>query len=106
MCATIAAKSASSLANIFLVQINIKELADLAAIVAHMARQLGKARGQLRKSFRNCAGTTVHIRRAVSKAAKRRRDFNGHWHVAHLLCSLSSLSAIRALLGVRRSCLS
>jgi len=75
---------------IFLVQINIKETGGSGRCRrAHAATVLESARGQFRKSFSNCVGTTVHLRRAIGKAAKRRGDFK--WSLA---CCSSPLKII------------
>ena len=77
-----AAGFAAEKADVFFVEINVEELADLAALVAHVSREVREARGQFRKSFGNGVGTTVHLRRAVGEAAERRGYFDGHWHLS------------------------
>jgi hypothetical protein len=67
-------------ADVFLVEIHVKELADLALIVADVAGESGEAGSELVESFRNRGGATVHFRRAVREAAEGGGDFNGYGH--------------------------
>jgi len=68
-------------ADVFLVEIDIEELADLALVVANMAAESREAGSKLVEGFRDGGGTTVDLRRALGEAAERRRDFdrNGHF---------------------------
>jgi len=68
-------------ADVFLVEIDIEELADLALVVADVAAESREAGSKLAEGFRDGGGTTVHPRRAFGEAAKGGRDFdrNGHF---------------------------
>src|ERR1700747_1706379 len=67
-------------ADVFLIQINIEELADLPAVVADVAREAGKPLGQRVQRFRNGRGSAVHSWGAVREAAKRGGNFNRNRH--------------------------
>src|SRR5262249_26792909 len=67
-------------ADIFLVEIDIEKLADLALLIADMARQTGKTRGEIVQGFGDRGGATVHFGRAVGEATKRWWNFDGHSH--------------------------
>jgi len=75
-----AAGFAAEEADVFFVEIDVEELANLALIVAHMSREIGEARGEFVQSLRDGGGTTVYFWRAASKAAERCRDFDDHRH--------------------------
>src|SRR5260370_1829437 len=68
-------------ADVFLVEINIEELADLALVVADVPAESREAGSKLVEGFRDGGGATVHPRRALGEAAKGGRDFdrNGHF---------------------------
>jgi len=68
-------------ADVFLVEIDIEELADLALVVADVPAESREAGSKLVEGFRNGGGTTVHPRRALGEAAKGGRNFdrNGHF---------------------------
>jgi len=67
-------------ADVFLVEIDIEELADLALVVADVAAESREAGSKLAEGFRDGGGTTVHPRRALGEAAERRRDFDRNEH--------------------------
>src|SRR6266481_8263579 len=67
-------------ADVFFVEIDIEELADLALIVADVAREIGEARSELVESFGDRGGGTVHFGRAVREAAEGGGDFDGDGH--------------------------
>ena len=54
-----AARFAAEEANIFFVEIDIEELANLTLIVAHMAREIGEPCGEFVQSLGDGGGTTV-----------------------------------------------
>src|SRR6266403_1733102 len=68
-------------ADVFFVEINVEELADLALIVADVAPEIGEARGEFVEGFGDGGCATVYFRRAVGEAAEGGGDFDGHWHV-------------------------
>src|ERR1700741_2807561 len=67
-------------ADIFFVEVNIEELADLALIVADVAREIGEARSKLVESFGDSRGATVHSGRAICEAAEGGGNFDGDGH--------------------------
>jgi hypothetical protein len=67
-------------ADVFLVEINIEELADLASFVANVAGEVGEASGERVKSFGDSCGATVDFRCAVREAAEGGGDFDGDGH--------------------------
>src|SRR2546425_12664276 len=75
-------------ADVFLVEIDIEELADLALVVANLAAESREAGSKLVKGFRDGGGTTVDLRRALGEAAERGRDFdrNGHFEFSFIPC--------------------
>jgi len=75
-----AAGFASEEANVFFVEIDVEELANLALIVPHMSREIGEPRGKFVQSLGDGGGATVYFWRAVGEAAKRCRDFDDYRH--------------------------
>jgi hypothetical protein len=67
-------------ADIFFIEVNIEELADLALIVADVAREGGEARSEFVESFCDGGGATVHFGRAVREAAEGGGNFDGDGH--------------------------
>src|SRR6267154_3298476 len=83
-------------ADVLFVEIDVEELADLAAFVADVAGQIGEARGEIRERFGDGGGTTINLGRAVGKATEGRGDFNSYWHfILRLPFSSCSLFAPR-----------
>src|SRR5215472_14122907 len=81
-------------ADVFLIQINIEELADLPAVVADVTREPWKPLGQRVQRFRNGRGTTVHFRGALGEAPKSGGNFNCNWHESKLLDSINFQSSV------------
>jgi hypothetical protein len=73
-------------ANVFFVEIDVEELADLAAVIADVAREIREARSELRENFGDGGGATIDFWRAVSEAAERGGDFYCDWHVQLSSC--------------------
>src|SRR5260370_19213864 len=67
-------------ADVFFVEIYVEELANLALIVADVARKIGEARSELVESFGDGSGATVHLGRAIRKAAEGGGNFDGNGH--------------------------
>src|SRR5216684_8376257 len=67
-------------ADVFFVEVNIEELADLALIVADVARESGEAGSKLVESFGNRGSTTVHSGRAFGEAAEGGGNFDSDGH--------------------------
>src|SRR6266478_2934476 len=67
-------------ANVFFVEIDVEELANLALIVAHVAREIGEPRGEFVQSLGDGGGATVYFWRAASKATERCRNFDDYRH--------------------------
>src|SRR6266852_288420 len=72
-------------ADVFFVEIDVEELADLALVVADVAAEIGEAGGELIEGFGDGGGATVHLRGAVGEAAEGGGDFDGHGHWSLLL---------------------
>src|SRR5438034_10933958 len=68
-------------ADVFFVEVDVEELADLALVVADVAPEIGEARGEFVEGFGDGGCATVYFRRAVGEAAEGGGDFDGHWHV-------------------------
>src|SRR5213080_3659573 len=71
--------------DVFLVEIDVEELADLAALVSHVARQFRESLGQRVKSFGDGLGAAVNFWRAARKTAKSRGNFYSNWHWLQIL---------------------
>src|SRR6266852_3185843 len=67
-------------ADVFFVEVDVEELADLALIVADVAREIGEARGKLVEGIGDGGRATVDFRRAVGEAAEGRGNFDGYGH--------------------------
>src|SRR6266478_2841793 len=65
-------------ADVFFVEIDIEELADLALIVADVAAEIGEAGGKLVEGIGDGGRATVDFRRAVGEAAEGRGNFDGY----------------------------
>src|SRR5712664_2013072 len=76
-------------ANVFFVEIDVEELANLTLIVAHVARKIGEPRGEFIQSLGDGGGATVYFWRAASKATERCRDFNDYGHFQFSLDEIS-----------------
>jgi hypothetical protein len=72
--------------DVFVIEIYVEELANLALVVADVAAEIGKFSGQLIQGFGNGDGATIDFRLAAGKAPEGRWDFDDYWHVC---CSLS-----------------
>src|SRR6266849_2050073 len=81
------ARFAAEEADVFFVEVDVEELANLALIVADVARESGEARGKLVEGVGDRGRATVHFRRAAGKATECRWDFDGY---RHFLFSLAS----------------
>src|SRR5258706_8789894 len=57
-------------ADVFLVEVDVEELADLALIVANVAAEIGEAGSKLVEGIGDSGRATVHFRRAVGEAAE------------------------------------
>src|SRR5216684_1915985 len=68
-------------ADVFLVEVDVEELADLALIVADVATEIGEAGSKLVEGIGDGGRATVHFRRAVGEAAEGRWDFDGYGHL-------------------------
>src|SRR6266851_3734082 len=67
-------------ADVFFVEVDVEELADLALVVADVTAEIGEARGEFVEGFGDGGGATVYFWRAVGEAAEGGGDFDGHWH--------------------------
>src|SRR6266849_11037101 len=67
-------------ADVFFVEIDVEELADLALVVADVAAEIGEARGEFVEGFGDGGGATVYFGCAIGEAAESGGDFDGHWH--------------------------
>src|SRR5260370_26918187 len=67
-------------ADVFFVEVDVEELADLALIVADVAAEIGEARGEFVEGFGYCGRARVHFWCAVSEAAEGRWDFDSDGH--------------------------
>jgi hypothetical protein len=72
-------------ADVFVVDVYVEELANLALVVADVAAEVGKFSGQLIQGFGNRDRATIDFRLAVGKAPEGRGNFDDYWHC----CSLS-----------------
>src|SRR5882757_2595079 len=90
-------------ADVFFVEVDVEELADLALVVADVARELGIAGRKLIQCVgdRRCA--TVHSWGAFGEATEGRRDFDGY---RHSRSPLQTLIYAFALAAVTPSCAS
>src|SRR6266446_6989352 len=67
-------------ADVFFVEVDVEELADLALVVADVAAEIGEARGEFIEGFGDGGGATVYFGCAIGEAAESGGDFDGHWH--------------------------
>src|SRR6266446_7296275 len=75
-----AAGFAAEEADVFFVEIDVEELANLTLIVAHVSRKIWEPSGKFVQSLGDGGGATVYFWRAVGEAAKRCGDFDDYWH--------------------------
>src|SRR5258708_39489414 len=66
--------------DVFLVEVDVEELANLALIVADVAREIGKARSKLVEGVGNRGRATVHFWRPVRETAEGCGAFDGYGH--------------------------
>src|SRR6266850_1616215 len=79
-------------ADVFFIEIDVEELADLALIVADVAAEIGEAGSQLVKGVGDGGRATVYSRRTAGEATEGRGDFYRHWHPCiSLVSNLSSV---------------
>ena len=71
---------AAKKADVFLVEIDVEELAYLALIVAHVAREVGKARSKLVEGVGDGGRASVYFRGAVGEATERGGNFDSDGH--------------------------
>ena len=76
------ARFAAEEADVFVVEIDVEELANLALIVADVAAQIGEFGGEFVEGLRDGGGATVDFGLAVREAAEGGGDFDnyGHFH--------------------------
>src|SRR5437879_3265677 len=67
-------------ADVFFVEVDVEELADLALVVADVAAELGEAGSKLVEGVGDGGRATVHFRRTVGEAAEGRGNFDGYGH--------------------------
>ena len=79
-------------ADVFVVEIYVQELANLALVVTDVATEVGKFGGQLIQGLGNRDGTTIDFGLAVGESPEGRWDFDDYWHVSHSL-SISTFAA-------------
>src|SRR6266576_3914108 len=65
-------------ADVFFVEINVEELADLALIVADVAPEIGEAGSELIEGFGDGGRAAIHFRRAVRETTECGWDFDRH----------------------------
>src|SRR5713226_9366889 len=68
-------------ADVFFVEVDVEELADLALIVTDVAPEIREARGEFVEGLGDGGGATVYFGCAVSEAAEGGGDFDGYWHL-------------------------
>src|SRR5690242_9943452 len=71
---------ATEKADVLFIEINVQELADLPAFVAHVAGQFGELLGKRIQRLGNRGRATVHFRGAIGEAPESRGNFNRNWH--------------------------
>src|SRR5580698_5037879 len=67
-------------ADVFFVEVDVEELADLAGLVADVFGEVGELGRQLGQRGGDRRSVTVHLWRAVSEAAERGGDFDCYAH--------------------------
>jgi hypothetical protein len=67
-------------ADVFFVEIDVEELANLALLIADVAREIREPGGKFVQSLGDGRGATVYFWRAIGKAAERGRDFYDDRH--------------------------
>jgi len=67
-------------AYVFLVEVDVKELADLALVVADVAREGGEFGGEVVEGVGDGGGGAVVLGCAVGEAAESGGDFDGDGH--------------------------
>src|SRR5580698_2370175 len=68
-------------ADVFFVEVDVEELADLAGLVADVFGEVGEASGQLGQGGCDGGAVTVDFGGAVGKAAERCGDFDCYAHL-------------------------
>src|ERR1700688_1836510 len=66
--------------DVFLVEIDIEKLADLALLVANVARERRKLRGQVVQRFGDCGCAAIYFGRTLGEASKCCWDFYRDCH--------------------------
>jgi hypothetical protein len=76
---------AAEKADVFVVEIHIEELPNLALIVAYVAAQIGEFGGKFVEGLRNSDGATVNFGLAVGETPESGGDFDnyGHFHCSY-----------------------
>src|SRR5438552_2313168 len=92
-------------ADVFLVEVDIEELADLALIVADVAAEIGKAGSEFVEGVGDGGRATVHSRRAVGEATEGRGNFDGYGHANSpcpylCLCTCRCRAELRVQVGL------
>src|SRR5713101_3017045 len=72
-------------ADVFFIEVDVEELADLALIVADVAPEIGEARGKLVEGVGDRGRATINFRRAIGEATEGCGNFNGYGHLILLL---------------------
>src|SRR6267378_2112965 len=72
-------------ADVFFVEIDVEELANLALIIADVAREIREPGGKFVQSLGDGRGATVKFCRAVGESPERCGDFDGHRHFSFSL---------------------
>src|SRR6202035_4848230 len=80
-------------ADVFFVEVDVEELADLALVVADVAPEIGEARSELVAGFGDGSRFSVYFRRAVGEAPECGGDFDGDGHLFKAPCSLRVFSS-------------
>ena len=74
------ARFAAEEANVLFVEVDVEDLADLAAFVADVAGERGELAGERVESFGDGPGATGNFSRAVGETAECRWDFDCDGH--------------------------
>jgi hypothetical protein len=67
-------------ADVFFIEVNVEELADLALIVADVAAEVRESGSKLVEGVGDCGRATVYFWRAAGEATEGRGDFDSDGH--------------------------
>src|SRR5207248_1823965 len=72
------------MANVFIIDVNVNEIAQRILVIEEMAAQLSVRNRQLIESFTGGRRADFNLRLTASELPQRRWNNNGDWHIRYL----------------------